>query len=424
MNRSPAHPPVDSGASDDTAVTQVEAGTQGAALPKLTTGLIMMFAFCCGAIVANIYYAQPLIALIAPDIGLSNHLASLIVSLTQVGYGVGLIFLVPLGDLLENRRLMITTLLLSIICLAGAATTHAPYPFLVLCMLIGFSSVSVQMIIPIAATMADNASRGRVVGTVMSGLLFGILLSRPIASLIADHFGWRAVFGFASVLMIAIVVLLGLVMPRRHPGHTSTYGQLLVSLVTLLRRFALLRQRTFYQAMMFGTMILFWTAVPVELARHYGYSQSQIALFGVLGAAGIFFAPQVGRLADAGHSRLGTLVAMIMAVLSFLPSLLWPSLGVIGLGITAVVLDLSVQTSMVIGQREIYGLDNASRSRLNSIYVAGAFIGGSAGAAMASGILEQGGWVAIAIAGVVLVGMGLLKFLFDQRSTLRQGSAQ
>ncbi|MFM0397795.1 MFS transporter, partial [Paraburkholderia phytofirmans] len=162
---------------------------------KLTRSLIALFAFCCGAIVANLYYAQPITELIAPDIHMSGGTASLIVSLTQIGYAFGLFFLVPLGDLLENRKLMITTALVSIVSLAAAAFAQQPGWFLAISLLVGFSSVAVQILIPLAAHLAPDESRGKVVGTIMSGLLLGILLSRPISSVVAGHFGWRVVFG-------------------------------------------------------------------------------------------------------------------------------------------------------------------------------------------------------------------------------------
>ena len=165
----------------------------------------MLFAFCCGAIVANIYYAQPIIELIAPDIGLTPAMASLIVSLTQIGYALGLFFLVPLGDLLENRKLMIATTVVAIASLLGAAFIEQPNLFLLVSLLIGFSSVSVQILSPLAAHLAPAESRGRVVGGIMGGLLLGILLARPVSSVVADHLGWRAMFMIAAALMAAIL---------------------------------------------------------------------------------------------------------------------------------------------------------------------------------------------------------------------------
>ncbi|MEK6292478.1 MAG: MFS transporter, partial [Paraburkholderia tropica] len=171
---------------------------------QLTSGLVALFAFACGAIVANLYYAQPITLLIGSSLHMSADTASLVVSLTQIGYALGLFFIVPLGDLLENRKLMIVTALVSIASLTAASLVHSASWFLVLSFLIGFRSVAVQILIPLAAHLAPDHSRGRIVGTIMGGLLLGVLLSRPLASVVADHLGWRVVFGGAAVLMALV----------------------------------------------------------------------------------------------------------------------------------------------------------------------------------------------------------------------------
>jgi len=381
----------------------------------------MLFAFCCGAIVANIYYAQPIIELIAPDIGLTPAMASLIVSLTQIGYALGLFFLVPLGDLLENRRLMITTTVVAIASLLGAAFTEQPNLFLLVSLLIGFSSVSVQILIPLAAHLAPAESRGRVVGSIMGGLLLGILLARPVSSVVADHFGWRAMFMAAAALMALISVVLMLTIPKRQPDHSASYGQLLRSLGTLLREQPLLRQRAFYQGCMFATFSLFWTAAPLELVRNHGLSQTQIAIFALVGAIGAIAAPIAGRLADAGHTHRASLLAMVFAVLSFLPAFVHPLYSVIGLAVTGVVLDFCVQMNMVLGQRAIYALDANSRSRLNALYMTSIFIGGAFGSSVASAVYEHGGWLWIVIVGSVFPLLALLRFLSaSQNAALAQ----
>lgn len=377
----------------------------------------MLFAFCCGAIVANIYYAQPIIELIAPDIGLTPALASLIVSLTQIGYALGLFFLVPLGDLLENRKLMIITNLVAIASLLGAAFAEQPNVFLLVSLLIGFSSVSVQILIPLAAHLAPAESRGRVVGSIMGGLLLGILLARPVSSLVADHFGWRAMFMAAAAVMVFISAVLMLTIPKRQPDHNASYGQLLGSLGTLLRKQPVLRQRAFYQGCMFATFSLFWTAAPLELARNHGLSQSEIALFALVGALGAIAAPIAGRLADAGHTHRASLLAMVFAALSFLPALVHPLYSVIGLAVTGVVLDFCVQMNMVLGQRAVYALDANSRSRLNALYMTSIFIGGAFGSAIASSVYEHGGWLGVMLVGSAFPLVALLRFL----SASRQG---
>ncbi|MFJ2453805.1 MFS transporter [Pseudomonas protegens] len=389
----------------------------------MTRGMVLLFAFCCGAIVANIYYAQPIIELIAPDLGLSSALASLIVSLTQIGYALGLFFLVPLGDLLENRRLMICTTLVAIASLLGAAFIQQPNAFLLVSLLIGFSSVSVQILIPLAAHLAPEETRGRVVGGIMGGLLLGILLARPVSSVVADHFGWRAMFIAAALLMAAIslVLVLMLTIPKRQPAHSATYGQLLHSLGNLLRQQPVLRQRAFYQGCLFATFSLFWTAAPLELARQHGLSQSQIAIFALVGAIGAIAAPISGRLADAGHTRIASLLAMLLAALSFIPSLVHPAYSVIGMAVTGVVLDFCVQMNMVLGQRAVYALDAHSRSRLNALYMTSIFIGGAFGSSIASAVYEHSGWLGIVLVGSAFPLLALMRFLLvrDNRRPAR-----
>ncbi|QDG59524.1 MFS transporter [Pseudomonas sp. NIBRBAC000502773] len=387
------------------------------ATSTMTRAMVMLFAFCCGAIVANIYYAQPIIELIAPDIGLTPAMASLIVSLTQIGYALGLFFLVPLGDLLENRKLMIITTVVAIASLLGAAFTEQPNLFLMVSLLIGFSSVSVQILIPLAAHLAPAESRGRVVGSIMGGLLLGILLARPVSSVVADHFGWRAMFMAAAALMVFISVVLMLTIPKRQPDHSASYGQLLRSLGTLLREQPLLRQRAFYQGCMFATFSLFWTAAPLELVRNHGLSQTQIAIFALVGAIGAIAAPIAGRLADAGHTHRASLLAMVFAVLSFLPAFVHPLYSVIGLAVTGVVLDFCVQMNMVLGQRAIYALDANSRSRLNALYMTSIFIGGAFGSAIASSVYEHGGWLGVMLVGSAFPLVALLRFLSASRQT-------
>ncbi|MFI8581387.1 MFS transporter [Ectopseudomonas khazarica] len=379
--------------------------------PSLPQTLVLLFALCCGAIVANLYYAQPIIELIAPDVGLDAERASLIVSLTQIGYALGLLFLVPLADLLESRRLMLITTAAALLCLLAAAFATQPGLFLGLALLIGLSSVSVQMLIPLAANLAPEASRGRVVGNIMSGLLLGILLARPLASLVAGEFGWRAVYLMAASLMLLISLVIATTIPRHAPAHRASYGQLLASLVQLLRRYPILRRRALYQGLMFASFSLFWTAAPLELARHLGLSQQDIALFALAGAIGAVAAPIAGHLADAGHTYRASLVALLLAPLAFVPNLLSDGLGWIGLVATAIVLDFAVQMSMVLGQRSIYALEPQSRARLNALYMTSIFIGGAIGSALASPIYEQFGWQGAALLGAGLPLLGLLLFV-------------
>ncbi len=392
-------------------IRPIPSDPSGSAGFRMTRAMVVLFAVCCGVIVANLYYAQPIIDLIAPDIGLSPRAASLTVSVTQVGYALGLFFIVPLADLVENRRLLVVTSAISIVSLAAATFVRNPGAFLAVSLVIGFTSVSVQILVPLAAHFAPDESRGRIVGNVMSGLMLGILLSRPFSSVVADHLGWHAVFAIATVATAVITIVLARLVPRRTPDHSASYAQLLRSLGTLVLRMPTLRRRAFYQGCMFASFSLFWTAAPLELARHHGFSQSRIAVFALIGALGAIAAPIGGRLADAGHTRIGSFAAMAAGAAGYWPVALVPSLGVPGLVLTGVLLDFCVQMNMVLGQREIYGLDPASRGRLNALYVTSIFIGGALGSLIASPLYASGGWTAVCIVGSAFPLLALVRFI-------------
>jgi len=382
---------------------------------KLTPPMVALFAFACGVIVANLYYSQPLIALIAPDVRLSDHAASSIVSLTQIGYVAGLLFVVPLADLVENKRLILISLGLAVISLALSATAANGPMMLASAFLIGVTTTAVQVLVPFSAHLADDANRGRVVGNVMGGLLFGILLSRPLSSIVADHFGWRASFWLAVGLMIAMAALLYFALPRRRPAHSQTYFALMRSMGGLFVRHAPLRRRCLIQGTMFCAFSLFWTAAPLELARHFHLSQTGIAVFALAGAAGALMAPFSGRLADAGFGTIATGAGIACAAAAMLVSLAPWMAAVVPLALCGVVLDGAVQTTMVQGQRVIYALDPQSRGRINGLYMAAIFIGGATGSALASPLYAHFGWTGIALAAGSIPLIGLMAFALGRK---------
>jgi predicted MFS family arabinose efflux permease len=380
------------------------------ATPVLSRALIVFLAFCCGAVVANLYYAQPIVELIAPSIGLSPEHASLIVSLTQLGYAAGLLFLVPLADLLENKRLVIGFTLLVGAFMALAGFTPSPSLFLLASLLIGLTSVAVQILVPLAAHMAPENSRGRVVGNIMSGLLLGILLARPVSSLLSQYLGWRGVFYSAAGLMVVIALLVALLLPKRVPNHHTTYSRLIGSVFGLARQHRVLRERSLYQALLFASFSLFWTIAPIELIRHHGFTQNGVALFALVGAVGAIAAPIAGRLADAGHGHRSTLGGLILAPIALLLASV-PGLEYLGLVAAAIILDFAVQLNMVLGQREVYALDPNSRARLNAVFMTSIFVGGALGSMIASPLYEQLGWASAIGAAALIPALALLSFL-------------
>jgi len=376
--------------------------------------MIFLFACACGIVVANLYYAQPLIALIAPEIGLSESAASLIVTLTQLGYCIGLILLVPLGDLIENRRLVILTICGAILALFLAMLAPTAGWFLFSAFIIGVGSVAVQMLLPIAAHITPEESRGRTIGNIMSGLLLGIMLARPFSSLIADFFGWRAVFGVSAVLLIILTVILWLLLPVRKPKSDHDYFSLIASLWILLKGTPILQRRAIYQAALFASFTLFWTMTPILLAGPlFEFSQQGIALFTLAGAMGVIAAPIAGRMADSGHTKIATGYSIATVAFAFLLAQMGGYGSLAALVIAGILLDLGVQSNIVLGQRTIYSLGADVRSRLNGLYMAIFFAGGAIGSAIASLAYVYGGWSLVAWIGFAFPAMALMFFFTE-----------
>ena len=372
-----------------------------AASPWIT----LLLAFACGLIVANLYYAQPLAGPIGAALGLSPGATGLIVTLTQVGYGLGLLFVVPLGDLVETRKLVTTLIGLAMLALLGVALSTSPAPFFAATLGIGLASVAAQVLVPYAAHLAPEAQRGRVVGNVMSGLMTGIMLARPVSSAIAQVASWHAVFFMSAAAMALLALLLFVALPPRRPSAVLSYGALLVSMGRLARTTRVLQRRALYHAAMFGAFSVFWTTVPLQLAREFHLSQGGIALFALAGVAGAIASPIAGRLADAGHTRGATVFAMLAVIAAFgLTRLAEPGTS-FGLGlmvVAGIVLDFGVTTNVVLGQRAIFALGADIRSRLNGVYMATFFAGGAIGSALGGLAFAHGGWPLATWLGIAL----------------------
>lgn len=386
--------------------------TDACASRSPTARLATLLAVATGLVAANIYYAQPLAGPIAEAIGMSPGTAGLIVTLTQAGYGVGLLLIVPLGDLVENRALTLALIAVATLGLIGAATVAHSLPFLMAASLIGLGSVAVQVLVPYAAHLADDASRGRVVGNVMGGLMLGIMLARPVAGIIAEYLSWRAVFTLSAGAMLVLSITLAMTLPRRAPASGLDYRGLLASMARLAVNQPILRRRAFYHACMFGAFSLFWTTAPLLLAGHaFGLSQSGIALFSLAGVAGAIATPIAGRMADAGLARPATFLAMQAVMLAFLMTWIAPMgthLSLAVLVAAAILLDFGVAANLILGQQAIYALDPESRSRLNGMYMATFFAGGAVGSAVGGWAFAHGGWPLASLIGFAMPVPALL----------------
>ncbi|PWW08751.1 putative MFS family arabinose efflux permease [Paenibacillus cellulosilyticus] len=387
---------------------------------SFSPAIILILAAACGLIVANLYYAQPLIGPISEDLGLSSGAAGLIVTLAQIGYGLGLLFLVPLGDIVENRKLVVILLVLAAIALALGGGIHNASLFLLASMLIGMSSVAAQVLVPYAAHLSPEATRGRNVGNVMSGLLLGIMLARPVSSLVAEYMGWRAVYylSAAAILLLALVLLRAL--PVRKPSTSTRYSELMGSMLHLLKSTPILQRRALYHACVFGTFSLFWTTVPLYLTGPaFHFSQQEVALFALVGVSGALAAPFAGRLADRGWIRPGTGIALVLVLASMALPLIDQSgstFALILLLVAAIVLDMGVSANLVLSQRTIFSLGDEIRSRLNGLFMAIFFAGGAIGSALGGWAYAAGGWNAALWIGIILPTLALVYYLTEKRS--------
>lgn len=386
--------------------------------PPLSRWLTLLMAVATGIAVASNYYNQPLLHTIAQRFDLSYTQAGSIVTTAQLSYAAGLLLLVPLGDLLERRRLIVTMSVIAAAGLALSATATSLTWLLVGTAMTGLFSVVAQVLVPFAATLAAPEQRGRAVGTVMSGLILGILLARTVAGALSSLGDWRTVYAVAAGLMLATALALRLALPRYQQSAGLSYPRLLGSVFVLLRDEPLHRLRTLLGCLGFAVFAVFWTPLAFLLAAEpYGISDGTIGLFGLAGAVGALAANLAGRMADQGKGGLATSIGLASLTLAWLPlAFAQQSLAALLVGI--LVLDLAVQLSHVSNQNVVYRLRPEARSRLNAGYMTGYFLGGSLGSLLSARLYEHFGWTGVSLAGCLLAATALAVwclFLLRQR---------
>ena len=378
--------------------------------------IILLMAVACGVIVANLYYAQTLIDVIGPEIGMSASVAGLITTLTQLGYGLGLFLIVPVADLFENRRIVLSSILVTVIGCLAIAASQGPTSFLVASILTGVGATGAQVLVPLASHLAAPEKQGRVVGTVMSGLLFGIMLARPVANFLAGSFGWRSTFLVSAAAMALIGIALLLACPQRRPRGGMRYGEALASTFAQLSQHRVVRMRAFYQSLMFAAFNLFWTAAPLALIRQFHLGHTGVGAFALAGAGGALVAPVAGWLADRRLTRPTSLAGLAGLSVGFLLADWTVAAGsLIGFTIMAVLIDAAVQLSQITGQKLIFSIDPDARGRINAAYMTVMFVVGALGSVIVSATYEAGCWSASAIAGAAIGGVATLGFLLFDR---------
>lgn len=367
----------------------------------------MLMAVAIGVIVANLYYLQPLLHQLRSEFHVDTANASLLMTLTQIGYALGLAFLVPLGDLIPRRRLVVAIFVVASLMMVLGAVITSFLPFAIVSLLIGVISVGAQVIIPFAADLADPAQRGRVIARVMSGLLLGILLSRTVSGLVAQVAGWRSVYWAAAAVLAVMAFVLHRVLPDEPTREHMTYSALVASTFSLFVTSGQLRQRAWSGALAFASFNTLWTTLSFHLAAPpFSYSNAVIGLFGLFGVAGVAAANATGHVADKQRSPLASIVAALLITLAFV-IVAWGRHDFWWMAIGIVVLDAGMQGTHVTNQSVIYALMPEARSRVNSAYMVSCFLGASLGSFLSGQLYASYGWSGDCWLGVAL-GLGLV----------------
>ena len=396
----------------------------------LTRGLTVLFAFAVSIMIVNLTAAQPLAEPVARSLGLPASLSGLVATLPQVGYALGMLFLVPLADLLENRRLAVATLAICATMLAlGAIAPNAPVFLLAACVA-GATSCAIQVLVPLAASMAHPERRGSAVGNVMSGVMLGILFSRPLASMVAGHFGWRWFYALLGGLDLALAVVLWRNLPDRRPDFGHNYGALIASLWSLWTRERVLRRYAISAAFVMAAFAAFWTGVAMLLAKApFSLDANGAAAFALAGVAGTVVAPLAGKVGDKGLSKVGMRVAHVVllagVVMAGIAGAGWFNLDLgahrylaLGLLVTAaIVIDAGAIGDQTIGRHAINMLAPEARSRLNGLFVGVFFIGGGTGAASAGIAWATNGWTGVCVACLFFVALAFAGDGIDRHGT-------
>ncbi|WP_407174611.1 MFS transporter [Bradyrhizobium sp. STM 3562] len=391
------------------------ASTETAALSR---GVALLFAVACGLAVANVYYAQPLLDTMADEFAMSRATVGLVIGVTQVGYGLGLLLLVPLGDLLNRRRLIVGQSLLSVLALVTVAVAPTSTVLLAGMVAVGLLAVVTQTLVAYAATLAHPCQRGSAVGTVTSGIIIGILLARTISGTLSDLFGWRSVYLASAGATLVVATVLARLLPRQDVyGASMSYPKLIGSVFTLFVQEPVLRIRAVLALLIFATMTVLWTPMVLPLsAPPFSLSHTQVGLFGLAGAMGAVGATSAGHLADRGRAQWITGLALAIMLVSWLPAaLLYHSLW--GLIVCVIAMDFALQSVHVANQSLILRTRPEARSRLTAGYMIFYSIGSATGSVVSTLIYAHAGWIGVCALGAAISVTALLFWLSTRHLT-------
>lgn len=387
-------------------------------MTALTAATRLSLSLIAGGAVANIYYNQPLLGLLAQVFG---HDASVLVpTATLAGYGLGILGLVPLGDALPRRSLIVGQLLLLAAVLVLAAASTSLWVLVLASFLIGVLSTAAQQAVPFAAELAPDATRGRMVGQVMTGLLLGILLARTLSGFVGAWAGWRAVFYGAAGLAVALAGLARLGLPGTAPSTRIRYGALLASLLDLVREQPVLRRAALAQALLFAAFNAFWTTLALLVeAPPFGLDPAGAGLFGLIGAAGALCAPVAGRFADTRSPRPVLVGGGALTLAAFAVFGLFGGHSLVALAVGVLLIDIGINTALIANQTRVYALAPGARGRINTVFFTAIFAGGALGASAGTRAFAAGGWPALCAVGGAFAAAGLLVPLLEPRDRPR-----
>jgi len=372
---------------------------------RLSFGLTLTMAIACGLAVANIYYNQPMLGVIKREFS-GSWWVGLIPTATQIGYGLGLFLLVPLGDITDRRRLIVWQFALLGVASFAASLAPSAAVLIVASLVVGACASVAQQIIPFAASLAAADKRGSAIGTIMAGLLCGILLSRLLSGVVATYAGWREMFQLGLPISVGGAIAMAIVLPRNYPHSNLKYAEALKSLVHLWIAEPTLRRASLMQAAIFASFSAFWTVLALHLEEpNFNLGADAAGLFGVVGAVGVIAAPIAGRLADQRGSGLVLRIGAGLVAISWLLFAAWDHLA--GLVAGVIIMDLGAQSTMISNQHMIYALRPEARSRLNTVFMTTMFVGGAFGSIGGIGAWEGGGWLAVCCFGVTLALVAL-----------------
>ncbi|RZK12455.1 MAG: MFS transporter [Flavobacterium sp.] len=391
---------------------------------NLSNTKVLFMAACTGLIVANLYYCQPLIVLIAEEFKTTETNAGTIAYLTQAGYAIGLFFMVPLGDKIERKKQILITTFASIIALIIAATAKSFLVLEIASFLIGATSIVPQLILPLAASLSQPEKRGKVVGTIMSGLLVGILLSRTLSGFIGEILGWRSMFWIAAGICLLLFFVIQKQFPYNKPDFQGSYGKLIQSLFTLIKTQPLLRETTLINMFCFAQFGAFWTTMVLLLSKDpFSFNSATIGLFGIIGASGALAAPLVGRLGDKGNSRVAVGYGCLMMLASFIVFYFSES-SIIGIVIGIVLIDIGLQGVHISNQTRVYSLLPEARNRMNTVYMSFSFLGTALGSAYGLFLWKIGEWQAVTLGCILLAVLALTVYALTYKSKSKQLKAE